>query len=198
MDPQTVMRMVFEGGIRKPIGTDLLSSLQPHEVNAAEEYYRKMLWADKELIARGINDFYALNEYVKECARKGTPTTLSDETRKALVVLANIFMYMHEQKEWSITSLRGHPLAEDCILNAAYSCQNPDVLIAAGRFYLSLWDADVETAIAYFIKATEIDPKRVNDCDRLINDFVRQRGVMYLRGSLEPYLDAWRQHKRRL
>ena len=233
--PDELARTVLEGCIYDRLGTYPLSSLPPHQIVEAEHHFCNVVWADNELRARGIRDFGSLDALVTEQAGQDAPVALAANTRRALVVLAQVYMYMHERKGPLPSSLKKHTvphqdpfialrlngdedsraafrgqmaelkeynkwgrLAENCILNAAYRCHDPIVLIAAGRYYLELGNAELHTAVGYFIQASEEDRSRLDDCDRLLKDFMKQRGASYMWGPSLSYLNTWIQHKQRI
>jgi len=88
-------------------------------------------------------------------------------------------------------------LAEDYILDAAYVCEDPEILYVTGEYYLSIFNAEIDTAIAYFNKACEIQPLYVKKCDNYVRKFISERQVYYP-VSLRPYLDMWETYKQKL
>ena len=223
MNPQTVLNLVFDGVRQSSLGSDYLSQLPQTDLFPLIEHFSKIIWRDPDLLERDINDFNSLDNYVTECSQKGTPSKLNDDTRKALVVLNHLFTRMHEQRgvfsqgpekgpklielgsdretiQASLADIKEQNkfggLAEGCILNAAYSCSNADILLSAGRYYLELINADVPTAIAYFIHASKIDKELIAVCDRHIKGFADARSHLYIGVSLWRYLEEWDKFKK--
>lgn len=229
MEPQVIIHRLLKDGIREPLGTSPLNSLRIEEVMNLESHFRKTLWADKELIAKGISDFDALDAFIQACAERKEAVTLSDQSRISLAVLARIYLYLHERRGPLPESLRQvvsssgiiviefreddknskkaladlaeyrkwERLSESCMLNAAYSCSDPYVLITAGRYYLEIATSDVAAAIGYFIGACKNDQKHIGVCNMLLREFVKKRESHYPLGSLKPYLDHWEEYKRK-
>lgn len=93
---------------------------------------------------------------------------------------------------------------EDMVLNSAYDCDEKEVLVNAGKFYLNTYDADIPCAIAYFIKATKeetVDSGWVRDCDDLIHQIMRDKKGWYPKISwdyIEKAVQEWNSHRWRL
>jgi hypothetical protein len=223
MEKNALLAAVLEGVHSKPLGTRLLPPLADDELAVAIEHFSADVWRDHELARLRIADLDALNQYVTECSRKKSPNNLGDEARLALVLLSYLFSEMHERTNKDMRSREGEPvvislgsdlasakkelgkikarkrwgrMSEDCMLNAASLCSNPAILIAAGRYYLELMDADVPTAIAYFIAACDRGKADMRTCDRMIDEFMLQRMHLYIGMSLVNYLEEWKTFKR--
>ncbi len=107
-----------------------------------------------------------------------------------------------EEMKSKLAAVRRHEnlskKVEGCILNAAYSCPFPNVLIAAGRYYLEVnFSVDPRASVAYFIRATEIDSSSIGCCDALLKNFVKKHGMEFALSEthLQECIDAWKKHK---
>ena len=82
-----------------------------------------------------------------------------------------------------------------------YDCDEKEVLINAGAFYLNTYDADIPCAITYFIKATKgesVDSKWVQHCDDLKHKIMKDKKVMCPKFSWDhigELLQKWNSHK---
>jgi hypothetical protein len=216
MNPADVENLVFTGVARAPLGTVLLSSLDQSEIEEAAKGFFALLFRDPQLSAHlNAQKSYtvaSLNEVVKGSIESGRPLDLADWTRRVLVILAHLIIAggLFPERPSDLESLgeivksRPHipdiPQAAECLLNAADRCKDPRVKIAAGRYYLEIFDAEVGTALAYFASATELDSSYplVRGCDNLVEQFVKTRAIFYPFNALKPYLDEWEDHKRKL
>lgn len=84
-----------------------------------------------------------------------------------------------------------YKLADECILDAAYEATQPDILISAGHYYLHKSNAEVETALSYFITACDIDPTNIQVCDNDFRSFLENNCSSYPTRLLEPWINAW-------
>jgi hypothetical protein len=222
MNSDALLTFVLDGVRTRPYASRALPQLSDDEVTAAVEELGELVWRDRELQGLEIADFDALDTFVRERARTRAALALGNEARRVLVVLSELFTVMHERTTTDWRPTDGKPvmiplgsdrsswkktlgeirskkhwgrLAEDCMLNAAYKCTDPTVLLAAGRYYLDLVNADVATAIDYFIRACEQDKLNTPICDEIVQAFVLARGHTFLGISLHRYLDVWEKHK---
>ncbi len=130
-----------------------------------------------------FDNFQELDLRVRQLARDGKPFDLDTSTRLAMAYLGVIYN------------------DENYVLNAAYDTEERDVLITAGIFYLYAYDADIETAIGYFIKATKglsVDSYEVRRCESNLYKILKEKKVMYPLDSwkyIEKLVENWTKHK---
>jgi serine/threonine protein kinase len=159
--------------------------LEAERLDEAERAFTRVLQLDSD-----FGSFARVNALVNELAKQERPFKLSTDSRKAMCLLG--FIYERQGKAG---------LAEDYILDAAYDCEDAAVLTMAGRFYLESFNAEVGTAIAYFIRATSLDAERIDDCDAYIRQFIKNKRAWYPLLSwqvIEKYLEKWESHKKAL
>ena len=90
---------------------------------------------------------------------------------------------------------------EDLVLNSAYDCDEKEVLVNAGKYYLNTYNADIPCAIAYFIQATKgesVDSGWVQHCDGLIHKIMKDKKMIYPKISwdyIEKSVQEWNSHK---
>lgn len=217
MHPAEIEELVFTGVVTAPLGTVLLSSLGQSEIEEAAKGFFAALIAYLPRTSLGAQmgtqtafTLDSLNDLLKS---SGTPLDPNDRSRRVLVILAHLIiaggLFAERPSDLellggavkSLPHIANVPQAAECLLNAAFRCKDPDVKIAAGRYYLEILDAEVDTAIAYFVSATEVGGSSyslVRACDKLVEQFAKARAVFYPFGSLKPYLDAWEEQKRKL
>ena len=127
--------------------------------------------------------FDQIDSTVRKLAREGKPFDMAANTRVAMSYLGLI------QDN------------EDLILNSAYSSIDKEVLINAGKYYLNTYNADIPTAIAYFIQATNGEPINsvwIQHCDTLIHQILKDKKAMYPKSSWDYIFECvqeWNTHK---
>jgi len=134
--------------------------------------------------------FEQIDMAVRRAASEHAPFNLPVETRRTLAYLGITYERSEEFR-----------LGEDYVLNALYDCQEPEILMIGGRFYLECSEPEVDTAIAYFKMAVEIDPTLIPACDAIVERFIATRRDLYPDSSwalIEVYLQIWRETIRRL
>jgi hypothetical protein len=213
MNPTAIEELVFRGVASAPLGKVLLSDLDQSEIKEATKGFFATLLVllqstplRPKLGARTAFTIDSVNDLLKESGGALDP---ADRTRKVLVTLAHLiiagrlFAERPSDPELlgksikSLPHLPNIPQAAECLLNAAYRCNDAAVKMAAGRYYLEILDAEFGTAVGYFSSATKINRSLVRPCDTLLEQFTKTRELFYL-GGLKPYLDAWAEHKRTL
>lgn len=153
------------------------------ENNQDEEAIR--IFRDVIQIDSGFKNLDEITELIKDLARRKQPTTLSLYTQKALIGLGIAYARRGDKT-----------MAEDCILNGAYGSKDGGILFLAGTFYLTILDAEVDTAYAYFKTALEIDSRWIYKCDEMVQWFMRSRKIFYPRSFIEPYEKLWDEIKK--
>lgn len=127
--------------------------------------------------------FADINDKVRQLAKANEPFELEAASRKAMMYLGLITQ------------------DDDYVLNSAYSAADPEVLVMAGKFYLSIYDADIPTAVSYFIRATEgmrPDSPGVKECDSALYAILMERRAWYPRISwdfIKKCVTKWNEHK---
>lgn len=121
-----------------------------------------------------------VSEKLKNSNNLGETASIPDTVRYALF---GLFLIASEE--------RNYKLADECILDATYEATQPDILISAGHYYLHKSSAEVETALAYFIRACDIDPTNIQICDKDIRSFLENNRSSYAKCLLEPWINAW-------
>jgi len=144
----------------------------------AADAFARVLAEDKT-----FSSFSELNNRVQRLAKDGASFELDKNTRIAMVYLGVI----HDD--------------DDYVLNAAYDTAEREVLLGAGIFYLDRYDADIDAAVGYFIKATEgvsADSEWVRRCDYWLFRILKDKKVMYPKDSwnyIEKRVRDWNRHK---
>jgi len=211
VDSNAVQKLLFSRVASMPLGTVLLSSLDRVEAKGAMAHFLTVVFEDMQLRTQNVTNIRTLNNLIMAAAKRRVSSDLAVSTRRALVVIGYLISAAkvdveHPTSDRTVESTIKLPCipkiseAEDCLLNAVYSCEDPEVLVAVGRYLLELFDADFHTAFDYFTYATEIDSSRsrVEICDRLVKEFSSSRGMLYALAGLGSRLDAWNEHKRKL
>ena len=130
-----------------------------------------------------LTSFTDIDNRVRELARTKEPFEMKDSSRKAMVYLGLI------DNDY------------DHVLNGAYSAKDPEVLLLAGKYYLSIYDADIPTAVGYFISATEgmrADSQWVKECDNSLYSILMEKRVWYPKISwdfIKKCVAQWNDHK---
>lgn len=144
----------------------------------ARDAFNRVLQGDPS-----FTGFEELDKRVRRLASVGEPLQLAVTTRTAMVYLG---------------ILDG---TEDYVLNAAYSTTDKEVLLAAGVFYLSTFNADIDAAIGYFVKATEglsADSDWVRRCDHALTSILKDKKALYGKIAwqyIEKGIAEWNRHK---
>jgi hypothetical protein len=216
MTTQDIESAVFTRVRKAPFGASLLPSLTPREIREAAVGFISKLSKDprlsEQLTATNAGSLQYINALIHASIKGRSPIVLSGDDLRVLVVLAHLIIggRLFPERASALESLGSEikslphtpdiPEAAECLLNAAYLCKDPDVKIAAGRYYLEILDAEVGTALAYFTAATEINfsCSCVEACDKLLARFLETRAIFYPFRQLEPYIDAWKKHKQAL
>jgi len=127
--------------------------------------------------------FAELNESVNRLAKAKEPFEMNPISRKALMYLGVI-----DQDD-------------DYVLDSAYSTKDPEVLVMAGKHYLSIIDADIPSAIGYFITATEgmsVNSPWVKECDDSLYSILMEKRAWYPEISwdyIKKHIAEWNEHK---
>lgn len=151
---------------------------QTERDSEAKETLEVVLKLDKS-----FDSFQELNTRVRMLAREKKPFNLDKRTRLAMAYLGVLYD------------------DEDYVLNAAYDTDEKDVLITAGVFYLHTYNADIDAAIGYFIKATEglsVEAREVKRCDSALYEILKDKKVIYPKLSwdyIEKAVERWNKHK---
>jgi hypothetical protein len=146
--------------------------------NEAQQAFGRILELDSE-----YSSFPELDSRVTALAKAHKPFEMNPDSRKALAYLGII------NKD------------EDYILNSAYDSGDPEVLVLAGKYYLIIFDADIPTAIAYFIKATKcerVNSVWVTECDNAIYRILSEKKFLYPKVSwdyIKECVKKWNEHK---
>jgi hypothetical protein len=83
-------------------------------------------------------------------------------------------------------------------VNAAYNASDVHILITAGKYFLQKPNAEVETALAYFERACDIEHAKIDECDQYFRNFLREKEWMYPQSSLAPYIKHWEKFARKI
>lgn len=132
-----------------------------------------------------FNSFEELNQEILKFAKINTASNLSYNLRLALLYIGLIH---HEHGNDKI--------ANDYLLDAAYKCKDPRILMVTGKYYLEIYDAEVNTALGYFKLACDLDKSFFSKCNALWKDFLDRKLVMYPYGSLDFYIKKWEELSR--
>lgn len=150
-----------------------LDWLEKGEYNQAKGCFDQVLNLDHE-------SFASLDNKIREAAKRNKSFHMPDSTRKALLGIGVVYALQHDFQT-----------AQDFILDAVYSARDPELNLIAGRYYLAIPDAEMDTSFGYFEIALKQNPDYLGKCDEMIKEFVKQKAVFYPFASLKAYLDYW-------
>jgi tetratricopeptide (TPR) repeat protein len=180
---QTQHQALNRAALADPVDTDVLLELgivclALGKLDEAEHAFKGVL--DH---VDSYSGFEEVDSRSRQAARQHEPFDLPSAIRLPLCYLGFVYEGLGE-----------HRLGERHVLAASFDCQDPSVLVLAGRFYLESSSPEPDTAIAYLKQAIELEPRYVATCDEMLDGFVETHRALYPVASwrlVESALKIW-------
>lgn len=139
------------------------------------------------LAGSGFPSLDELDRSVRRAAAEQRPMSLLPEVRAALFGLGLAYAREQEFRD-----------AEDCVLNAAYSSPDPALWVLAGAYYLALYNAEVDTALAYLEEACRASSAWYARAAEAVSRFMKTRLMYYPYSAIAPYIEHWKRFERQM
>jgi tetratricopeptide (TPR) repeat protein len=139
------------------------------------------------LAGSGFPSLGELDRFVRRAAAEQRPTSLLPEVRAALLGLGLAYAREQEFRD-----------AEDCVLNAAYSSPDPALWVLAGTYYLALYHAEVDTALAYLEEACRASAAWYGRATGAVSRFTKTRLMYYPYSAIVPYIEHWERFEQQM